>query len=78
MWFEPAEELRGDGITLRRYRRDDLEALKEAIATTHEHLRAWMPRVGEGALEIGCRMDLRHAGRDPRDPGPLPTDPPGG
>lgn len=111
MWFEPPEELPGDGIVVRRYRPDDLEALKEAVATSHEHLRGWMPwaaepptdasllefltpsierfggdaeahyaitrtedgaylggcglmpRVGEGALEIGYWVDVRHTGR---------------
>lgn len=111
MWFEAPEELRGDGVILRRYRPDDLEALKEAIATSHEHLRGWMPwaaepptddsvlafltpaiddfggeapanyaitrpedgayvggcglmpRVGEGALEIGYWVNVRHTRR---------------
>lgn len=111
MWFEPPEELRGDGIVVRRYRASDLTMLKQAIATSHEHLRGWMPwaatpptdasvlgfltpsverfggdapanyaitraedgaylggcglmpRVGEGALEIGYWVDVRHTGR---------------
>ena len=111
MWFEPPEELRGEGIILRRYRPDDVTALKEAIAASHEHLRGWMPwaaepptdnsvlawltpsierfggdapanyaitrtedgaylggcglmpRVGEGAFEIGYWVDVRHTGR---------------
>ena len=111
MWFSAPEELQGDGITLRRYRPGDLAMLKEAIATSHEHLRGWMPwaaelptddsvlafltpaierfggdapanyaitrpedgaylggcglmpRVGEGALEIGYWVDVRHTGR---------------
>jgi RimJ/RimL family protein N-acetyltransferase len=30
-------------VTLRRYRLNDRDALRESIATSHEHLRLWMP-----------------------------------
>jgi len=43
MDFHPPEELRGTIVTLRRYRRDDGGALKDAIIASFESLRAWMP-----------------------------------
>jgi RimJ/RimL family protein N-acetyltransferase len=111
MRFDPPEELRGDSVTLRKYRPSDADALKESIGTSLEHLHGWMawagtpptdesvlafltpavesfggsahanyaitltesgeyvggcglmPRIGEGALEIGYWVDVRHIGR---------------
>jgi len=39
----PPAELHGPTVTLRRYRLADRDALFEAIAISHEHLRRWMP-----------------------------------
>lgn len=111
MRFDPPEELRGQLVTLRKYRPSDAGALKESIATSLRHLQGWMPwagapptdesvlafltpsiegfggeapahyaitlteggrfvggcgltaTVGEGALEIGYWVDVRHVGR---------------
>jgi RimJ/RimL family protein N-acetyltransferase len=43
MDFHPPEELRGEIVTLRRYRLTDRDALKAAIAASLESLRDWMP-----------------------------------
>jgi RimJ/RimL family protein N-acetyltransferase len=37
------DELRGERVLVRPYRVEDAEALREAIAESREHLRAWMP-----------------------------------
>jgi RimJ/RimL family protein N-acetyltransferase len=39
----PPAELHGPTVALRRYRLGDRDALLEAIAASHEHLRRWMP-----------------------------------
>ncbi|HSO95431.1 MAG TPA: GNAT family N-acetyltransferase [Acidimicrobiia bacterium] len=39
----PPPELHGRAVTLRRYRLSDRDALGEAIAASHDHLRRWMP-----------------------------------
>jgi RimJ/RimL family protein N-acetyltransferase len=43
MDFHPPDELRGTLVTLRRYRREDRGAVKNAIAASLDSLRAWMP-----------------------------------
>jgi RimJ/RimL family protein N-acetyltransferase len=43
MDFHPPEELRGEIVTLRRYRSTDHDALKAAIAASLDSLRDWMP-----------------------------------
>ena len=46
-----AEALRGDSITLRRYRPSDADALKESIAISFEHLHGWMAFAGAPPTE---------------------------
>jgi RimJ/RimL family protein N-acetyltransferase len=43
MDFHPPDELRGTVVTLRRYRPEDRGAVKAAIASSLDSLRAWMP-----------------------------------
>jgi RimJ/RimL family protein N-acetyltransferase len=43
MDFHTPEELRGERVTLRRYRLTDSAAVKDAIAASLDDLRAWMP-----------------------------------
>ncbi len=43
MDFHPPDELRGETVTLRRYRLTDGAAVKDAIAASLDSLRAWMP-----------------------------------
>jgi RimJ/RimL family protein N-acetyltransferase len=43
MDFHTPEELRGERVTLRRYRWTDSATLKDAIAASIDELRVWMP-----------------------------------
>jgi RimJ/RimL family protein N-acetyltransferase len=54
----PAEELCGDGLTLRRWRTEDESALYEAVSSSLAHLAPWMPWCREGYSQAGARKFL--------------------
>ncbi|HET9719597.1 MAG TPA: GNAT family N-acetyltransferase [Solirubrobacteraceae bacterium] len=47
-----------DGLVLRRWRPEDAEALAEAVRTSAEHLRPWMPWVAHEPLSVAERAKL--------------------
>jgi ribosomal-protein-serine acetyltransferase len=47
-----------DGLTLRRWTRDDAVRLGEAVADSVEHLRPWMPWVAHEPLSVTERQTL--------------------
>jgi RimJ/RimL family protein N-acetyltransferase len=49
--FHPPDELRGETVTLRRYRLTDSAAVKDAIAASIDSLRAWMPWAQSAATD---------------------------
>jgi RimJ/RimL family protein N-acetyltransferase len=53
-----AASLASARLTLRAWTRDDVDALANAIATSLEHLRPWMPWVASEPLERTARLDL--------------------
>lgn len=53
MELSPPDELPAPPVVLRRYRGDELPALWEAVSTSLEHLRPWMPWAAADPLEAG-------------------------
>lgn len=49
----PPDELLAAPVVLRRYRGDELPGLMEAVSTSVEHLRPWMPWAAADPLEPG-------------------------
>lgn len=49
------DRLEGGDILLRRWRPDDAEALARAVAESAEHLRPWMPWIGQEPLALEAR-----------------------
>ena len=52
------EEIEAGGLLLRRWRADDAETLARVAAENDEHLRPWMPWMGEEPLALSERVAL--------------------
>lgn len=52
------DHLEGDGLVLRRWRREDAEALVYAVTESADHLRPWMPWVSHEPLDVEGRRAL--------------------
>jgi RimJ/RimL family protein N-acetyltransferase len=63
------EMLNGPTVTLRRYRLADADVLKESIATSHEHLRRYMPWAFEMPTDASVMDFLKPAAEDFRTDG---------
>jgi hypothetical protein len=47
-----------DGLLLRRWLPDDAQALTRAVDESREHLRPWMPWIGEETMTIEQRRSM--------------------
>jgi ribosomal-protein-serine acetyltransferase len=54
----PPERIEAGDLVLRRWRRDDAEALATAVAESIDHLRPWMPWVANEPLSLVDRRAL--------------------
>jgi RimJ/RimL family protein N-acetyltransferase len=61
MDFQPPDELRGEIVTLRRYRLSDRDALKAAIEASLASLRDWMPWAQEPPTDASVATFLEPA-----------------
>ena len=59
----PDETIELDGLTLRRYRDDDLDALFHAVTDSLDHLRPWMPWAANYTRQSAAEF-LAKAARD--------------
>src|SRR4051812_21433844 len=52
------EEVEGDGVSLRRYRLEDAEALHRLVSQNIEHLRPWMEWISFEPVTLDERREL--------------------
>lgn len=52
------ERIESPRLVIRRWRRDDVDALMAAVAESIEHLRPWMPWIADEPLGRAERLDL--------------------
>lgn len=58
MGSRPPEQLSLNGITIRRWRLDDARGLDDAVTSSLDHLRPWMPWIAHEPLSIAERTAL--------------------
>jgi RimJ/RimL family protein N-acetyltransferase len=58
------EELRGELVTLRRYRLSDMDAVRESIDASFDELNRWMPWAGERPTDESVRAFVEPSSRE--------------